>query len=128
MATEALSTATTAAANTAALGDTPSKDDRTMALLAHLLGITVIGSVIVWVLKKDQSAFVDDQGKEAVNFTITALIGYVGMILFSIVTLGFGALLFPVYCVAVLVFCILAAIKANEGVQYRYPINLRLIK
>lgn len=105
-----------------------SKDDRTMAMLAHLLGITLLGSVLIWVLKKDQSPFVDDQGKEAVNFTITALIGYVGMIIFSIVTLGFGALLFPFYCLAVLGLCIYGAVKANSGVQFRYPLNIRLIK
>ncbi len=107
----------------------PTKDERTMAMLAHLLGLlSVIGPLIIWLIKKDESRFVDDQGKESLNFQITALIIWVGIVILSIVTCGVGGLLAPVFLVVVVVFCILAAIKANEGVAYRYPLCLRLIK
>ena len=51
-------------------------DERTMSLLAHILGgvTCVVGPLIIWMLKKDESPFVDDQGKEATNFQITMLI------------------------------------------------------
>jgi Domain of unknown function (DUF4870) len=48
-------------------------EDKTMAMLCHLLGIVTwfLGALIIWLIKKDQSKFVDDQGKEALNFQIT---------------------------------------------------------
>ena len=59
---------------------TPSIDDRNLAMLAHLLGIVsgFVGALIIWLIKKDQSAYVDEQGKEALNFQITMLIAFVG--------------------------------------------------
>src|SRR5690606_21652743 len=107
----------------------PTKDEKTMAMLAHLLGIlSVLGPLIIWLIKKDESKFVDDQGKESLNFQITALIVWVGIAILSVITCGIGGLLAPVFLVVVLVFCIIAGIKANEGVAYRYPINIRLVK
>jgi uncharacterized protein len=108
----------------------PSSDERTMAMLCHLLNIFafLIGPIIIWAIKKNESAFVDRQGKEAINFAITAAILYVAVIVLSVVTFGFGALLFPVVAIAYLVFCILAAIETNKGTDYRYPFALRLIK
>lgn len=107
----------------------PTKDEKTMAMLAHLLGLlSVLGPLIIWLIKKDESKFVDDQGKESLNFQITALFVWVGLFILAAVTCGAGGLLFPVFLVLVLVFCIMAALKANEGVAYRYPICIRLIK
>ncbi len=56
-----------------------STDDRNLAMLSHLLGIVsgFVGALIIWSLKKDQSAFVDEQGKEALNFQITVMIAFV---------------------------------------------------
>ena len=111
-------------------GPPPDGDARTMALLAHLLGIftSVLGPLIIWLIKKDQQPFVDDQGKEALNFQITALIGWVAAVLLS--CLSFGILFFLpfVWWVLLLVFGILACIEANKGNAYRYPINIRLVK
>lgn len=111
-----------------------SQEDRTMALLAHVLGIVTgfIGALVIWLVKKDTSPFVDDQGKEALNFQIAVLIVMVALGVFSVVTFGIGALLaFPlmmVVGVANLVFCILAGVAANNGQHYRYPVTIRLIK
>jgi uncharacterized Tic20 family protein len=123
-----------------------SAEERQWAMIAHLsalLGGVVtggwghsmacfIGPLIVWLIKKDTLPFVDDQGKEALNFNITVLIVFVLLALFSVMTLGIGLLIaVPAYLVVALlwlVFTIVAAIKSHEGVAYRYPFALRLIK
>ncbi|HEY2787595.1 MAG TPA: DUF4870 domain-containing protein [Fimbriiglobus sp.] len=106
----------------------PTSDDRTMGLLCHLGGI--IGSfllpLIVWLIKKDTSAFVNDQGKEALNFQITMLIGWAVAGVLSCV--GIGLILFPIIWVLNLVFCVMGAMAANKGERYRYPFNIRILK
>ena len=106
-----------------------SSDDRTMAMLAHLLGILTafIGPLVIWLINKDkpEKAFVNDQAKEALNFQITVTIAYIVASALSIILIGL--LLIPVIMIANLVLCILAGLKANEGVAYRYPFALRLI-
>lgn len=107
---------------------TPSTDDRNLAMLAHLLGIVTgfVGALIIWLIKKDQSAFVDEQGKEALNFQITVMIAFVGAWILMFVLIG--ALLMPLLLIANLVFCILAAVAVSRGEHYRYPVALRLLK
>jgi uncharacterized Tic20 family protein len=105
-------------------------DQRTMALAAHLLGIFTgfIGALIIWLINKDDAskAFVTDQAKEALNFQITVTIAMVISIILMIVIIG--GILAPIVGVINLVFCIIAAVKANNGEAYRYPFTLRLIK
>jgi uncharacterized Tic20 family protein len=88
--------------------------------------------LIIWLVKKDAMPFVDDQAKEALNFNITLGIVFLVLLLLSVLTLGIGLLIaVPIYVVlgiAWLVFTIIAAIKSNEGVAYRYPFTLRLVK
>lgn len=107
---------------------TPGNDDRNLAMLAHLLGIVTgfIGALIIWLIKKDQSPFIDEQGKEALNFQITVMIGYA--IAMALTMILIGALLFPVLLIANLVFCILAAVAVSKGEHYKYPIAIRLLK
>ncbi len=106
-----------------------SSDDRTLAMLAHLLGILTafIGPLVIWLINKDkpEKAFVNDQAKEALNFQITVTIAYIVASALSVILIGL--LLIPVIMIANLVLCILAGLKANEGVAYRYPFALRLI-
>ena len=105
-------------------------DQRTMALAAHLLGIFTgfIGALIIWLINKADAskAFVTDQAKEALNFQITVTIAMVISIILMIVIIG--GILAPIVGVINLVFCIIAAVKANNGEAYRYPFTLRLIK
>ncbi|MFN3167023.1 MAG: DUF4870 domain-containing protein [Phycisphaeraceae bacterium] len=107
-----------------------SKDDTNMAMLAHLLGILTgfVGPLIIWLVKKDSSPFVEDQAKEALNFQIAILIVYVGLAVVSCVTLGFGALLYIPAMIVAIVFMIMACMAASKGERYRYPVNIRLIK
>lgn len=110
------------------VAQTPSNDDRNMAMLAHLLGIVsgFVGALIIWLIKKDQSPFIDEQGKEALNFQITVMIGFaVAMVLMVIVI---GAFLIPVLLIGNLVFCILAAVAVSKGEHYKYPFAIRLLK
>lgn len=121
-------------------------DERQWAMFAHLSALVggiltggwafsigcFLGPLIIWMVKKDSMRFVDDQGKEALNFNITVALIFLALLILSVVTLGIGLIIaVPVALVvgiAWLVFTIIAAIKANEGVAYRYPLTLRLIK
>jgi uncharacterized Tic20 family protein len=123
----------------------PSHEERQWALFAHLSALLgglltgafaglgcFIGPLVIWLIKKDTMPFVDDQAKEALNFNITVAIVAVVLVLLTVMTLGIGLVIaIPVGIVvgiAWLVFTIIAAIKANEGVRYRYPFTLRLVK
>lgn len=103
-------------------------DDRNLAMLAHLLGIvsSFVGALIIWLIKKDQSAFIDEQGKEALNFQITVILGFVISSALTVVLVGF--LLMPAVWIANLVFCILAAVATSKGEHYKYPFAIRLLK
>jgi uncharacterized Tic20 family protein len=109
-------------------GPTPDQDSKTMGMLAHLLGIFLgfIGPLIIWLIKKDQSPFVDDQGKESLNFQIMLMIGYVIGTVTSAICIGF--LIIPAVWIFGIIFSIMACLKAKDGIAYRYPVNLRLIK
>ena len=110
-----------------------SADERQWAMIAHLSALSgliipfgnVLGPLIVWLMKKDTMPFVEQQGKEALNFQITVALALLvsGILIFVVI----GILLMPVIAVAALVLTIMAGIKANEGVAYRYPFTLRLI-
>lgn len=110
------------------VAQTPSNDDRNLAMLAHLLGIVsgFVGALIIWLIKKDQSVFIDEQGKEALNFQITVMIAFVGSWILMFVLIGM--LLMPLILIGNLVFCILAAVAVSKGEHYKYPFAIRLLK
>ena len=106
---------------------TPSNDDRNIATVTHLGGtvFSFIPALIVWVLKKDDSEYISNQAKEALNFQITVLIaqfiaGVLALILIGFVFMG-------IIWLANIVLCIIAAISTSKGKTYRYPLTLRLI-
>jgi len=103
-------------------------EERTMAMLCHLLAIFIgfLGPLIIWLIKKDESAFVDDQGKEALNFQLTVLIAM--LIAGATMCIWIGMILAPAVGIADLVLCIMACTKANEGERYRYPWCIRFVK
>ena len=104
------------------------KDARTFAMLAHLLAIftSFLGPLVIWLVKKDEHPFVDEQGKEALNFQITVLIAYLVSGLLTFVCIGF--LLLTLVWVVDLSFCVMACVKVNNGEHYRYPLSIRFIK
>ena len=109
-----------------------SPDEKNMATLAHVLILFTgfIGPLIVWLIKKDQSDFVDDQGKEALNFGILIAIGY--LVASSLTRFGFIGFIGFILDAAVFVFALVsiipAATAANKGERFRYPLSIRLIK
>ena len=114
--------------------EAPSAESRQWGLFAHLSALAgviipfgnILGPLIIWQIKKAEMPFVDDQGKEALNFNITAALAFLVSFILSFVLIGL--LLMPLVGLAWLVFAIIAAIKANEGQYYRYPFTLRLVK
>jgi uncharacterized protein len=105
----------------------PSNDDKNIATVTHLAGtvFSFIPGLVVWVLKKDDSAYLADQSKEALNFQITVLMAAFVAKLLMWVLIGFA--IFPLIILANIVFCIIAAISTSKGETYHYPICLRLI-
>ncbi len=98
-----------------------------MALLIHLLALVsgFIGPLIVWLVKRDESAFIDFHGKEALNFQITMFMAWIAAFFAAIVLIGF--LVMPILIVLQVILPILAAVAANRGEYYRYPLTLRVI-
>lgn len=122
---------------TVGTGTTPTtttKDERTWGMLCHISSLSgfiipfgnVIAPLVIWMVKKDEFPLVADQGKEVVNFqislTIYLLISAVLIILLIGIPLLIGLGLFD------LIVTIIGAMKANEGVKYRYPLAIRFIK
>ena len=106
---------------------------RMWAMLCHLAGLawilpitpafgSVLGPLIVWLIKKNDHPFVDEQGKEALNFQITMLI--YGVVAAVLMLLCIGFLLLLAVAIVDVVFTVIAAIKANDGYHYRYPYPL----
>jgi uncharacterized Tic20 family protein len=116
-------------------GLSPTQDERTWAMFAHLsafavfvfpVGGNIIAPLIIWLTRRDTSAFVDAEAKEALNFNITVTLGWVVCACLTVVLIGLplGLVIFLGW----LVMTIVAAVKATEGIGYRYPLSLRLVK
>ncbi len=105
-----------------------SSEDKTMAILAHVLGIFFgfIPALIIWLIKKDQSEYVNVHAKEALNFQISLIIYYLVAGILWILLVGVF-LTFAIWIFSVVVM-ILATIKAANGNYYKYPLCIRLIK
>lgn len=106
-------------------------DEKNMAMLSHLLALFTgfLGPLIIWLLKKDESKFVDDQGKESLNFQITSFIIFMGLSVVSIIPFVGCITIFALlgYLVVWAVFIIIATMKSKDGEAYRYPFCIRLI-
>ncbi len=103
------------------------QDSKNIALLIWIgtIFFGFIPSLIIYLVKKDD-AYVQDQAKEALNWSITALIGYVAGWILMFLLIGF--LIFPLVMIINLVFCIMGAIGCANGNNFRCPFALRLIK
>jgi hypothetical protein len=110
-------------------------DARTWGMLCHLsalsclLGIPfgwIVGPVVCWLIKRNEYPFVDDQGREAVNFQITLSIALAISIPLCFLLVGF--VLIPAIAIVGLVFSIIGAVAASRGETYRYPFALRLVQ
>ena len=103
-------------------------------MLCHLAALagflipfgSIVGPLIIWLIKKDEFPFVDEQGKESLNFQISvAIYGIVSAILIIVVI---GIFLLIALVIADVVLVVMASIQTNKGESYRYPLTIRLIK
>lgn len=108
--------------------------ERSWAMGAHLAALAgfiipfgnIIGPLIIWLIKKDESPFVDDQGKESLNFQISITIYCIIAALLILIVIG----IFLLIGLAILdiVLIIIATVKANSGEKFRYPLTIRLVR
>ncbi|GAA3445245.1 DUF4870 domain-containing protein [Planomonospora venezuelensis] len=98
-----------------------------MAMLSHVLGLVTgfVGPLVMYLAKKDGSPYVRQQAAEALNFQLTLMIGYLASIVLAFALIGF--LLMPVIWIGSVIFMVIAAVAANRGERYRYPINIRFV-
>ena len=109
-------------------------NERQWGMFTHLAALAtfiipfgnIVGPLIIYLMKKDEYQFVDDQGKEVLNFQITWSIILFLSIIFIVV--GIGILLLIGFGIAWLILTIVGAIKANEGVYYRYPMTIKFLR
>lgn len=110
------------------------KDERMWGMLCHLSAFSgfiipfgnIIGPLIIYSLKKDEYAFVADQGKESMNFQISILI----YIIISAISILFivGIFFLMIVPLLALIFTVVASVRANDGEYYRYPLCIQFIK
>ncbi len=105
-----------------------SGNDKLWSVLSHLSGFFAapfLFPLVVYLVMRDDSPYVAEHAKEALNFHISLFIYTLIAIPFCAILIGF-ALLFALWAIG-LIFAIVAAVKSTEGVVYRYPVTLRLI-
>ena len=107
---------------------------RKWASLCHIVALSgligngvgfVLGPLVVWLIKKDEFVFVEEQGKEAINFQITMIIAAVVSGILTVVVIGFFMLI--AVGVMMIAFPIVAAVKSGRGEAYRYPFTIRFV-
>ena len=109
-----------------------SADDRTWGAVAHLAAVipipgpNVLGPLVVWLARRNESEFVADQGKESVNFQLSMLLLWLASI--PLVFVGIGVLILWVLPLMNIGFVIWATLRAAQGEAFRYPFNLRFIE
>lgn len=109
------------------------EQERSLGMLCHLIALVgfaipfggIIGPLIVWLVAKEGKSFVDEQGKEALNFNIT--VGIASIICGLLILVVIGIFLLPLLLIFWLVFIIIASIQTYQGQHYRYPITFRFI-
>jgi len=110
-----------------------SADERLYSTFIHLAGLIwlvfplggILGPLILWQIKKRESEYLDDHGREAVNFHISMLLYTIGAAMLFLCGIGF--ILMPVFLVLAIVMPIVIAVKANRGEYVRYPMTIRFM-
>jgi Uncharacterized protein conserved in bacteria len=111
-----------------------SNDERLYGMLCHLLAFagliiplgSIIGPLVIWLIKREQYSYVDVQGKEALNFQISILI--YGIISSILIVIFIGILTSIIIGIAWIVLTIIGTLRAYEGRHYQYPLTIRFLK
>lgn len=102
------------------------QEAKNFAVLCHLLGIPgFLGPLIVWLVTREKDPFIDQHGKEAINYQISMIIYF--SIAYFLCFVLIGLVLLPALVVVHLIFIIMASVKASNGQPYKYPIAIRFI-
>ena len=103
-------------------------NERMLAVLSHALTLFTgfIGPLIIYIIKKDESAFVREHAKESLNFQLTLLVAYI--IGFLLIFFIVGIILLPLIGLVQLVLVVVATINAADNKNYRYPFCIRFIQ
>jgi uncharacterized Tic20 family protein len=104
------------------------QDEKTLGIVMHvlgLIGLAIIGPLIIWLMKKDQSPYLDQQGRELLNFQISFLIyAFVAVLLCSILI---GIPLLFAIGIGTIILTIIGIVRASEGAIYRFPLTIRML-
>ncbi len=108
--------------------------EKEWAMFTHLISLAgflipfgnIIGPLILWIMKKDESSFVNEHGKEAVNFQITMTILAIIFAVLSLLCIGIFLLL--IETIFILICVIWASIEANNGRYFKYPLSIKFLK
>jgi uncharacterized protein len=105
----------------------PTKEERFWSMLIYVISFfsAFIGPIIIWLIKKDSSAYIDYHGREYLNFFISYTIYSVIAVLTMLVLIGF--VLTPIVGIAGFIFTIVGAVKAFDGTTYRIPLIFRIL-
>ena len=111
------------------------KEARMYGMLCHLTALSmfvgvpfgnIIGPLVIWLLKKNEYSYVDEQGKESLNFQISMTI-YMIVSGFMILA-AIGLVMLPIVLIADFILIIVASVKVSDGESYRYPLTIRFLK
>jgi uncharacterized protein len=106
----------------------PTQDEKNLGIIMHVLslcGFSLIGPLIVWLVKKDESAFIDAQGRELLNFQLSFVIYAIVSGILCLILIGF--VLLAVLAVLWFIFTIIGLVKATEGKVYKFPLTFRML-
>ena len=116
---------------------TPTSEERTMAVLSHILCVIggFLAPLIIYLIKKDESAYIRSHAKESLNFQLTVLLAWIALwivtMILTFIFFFFSFLGFPLrvlLMIANLVLVIIATIRASENKIYKYPFSIKFVK
>ncbi|KPV98683.1 DUF4870 domain-containing protein [Pseudoalteromonas sp. P1-8] len=110
------------------------KEQRTWAMFCHLSALagllfpfgSVIGPLIVWLVKREEMPLVAEHGRKSLNFQLTMMIAYI--VCFMLMFVVVGVILLPLVALFSLIMVVVSAIKANDGKEVKYPMAIEFIK
>lgn len=111
-----------------------SREEKNMGLAVHAASFAgyliplgnILGPLIVWLMKRDEMPFVNDCGRNCLNFKLSMFIYF--LISFVLMFVGIGFLLLGALAIVDIVLTVIAIIKASEGKSYQYPLSIQFLK
>lgn len=107
----------------------PTSNDKSLATIIHILAIfgSILIPAVIWLVKKDESRFIDEHGRAALDFQLSIIIYSIAVAILSFITCGVGAFLYIPLALFDIVGCIIVALAASDGKAPNYPLSLNLL-